>query len=148
MLQCQELGHIAHHCPNVHCFECSEYGHIVGDCPERMPPSGTPAHHHRQNSSTRHQTRSTSRCHHQDRYRHSRSSLQSQPYRYRSHSCHNSHRGHFRSHNRHSGCHHKSTSCHCHSTHHFCHDSPHQRSSSCRSSSTHSRYCSQTTHCI
>ena len=30
--QCQELGHIAHHCPNVCCFECEEYGHIVVDC--------------------------------------------------------------------------------------------------------------------
>ena len=67
--QCQELGHIACHCPNVHCFECDEYGHIVVDCPDRILPSGTPAHHHRQNS--RHHTRSTSRCHHWDRYRHS-----------------------------------------------------------------------------
>ena len=55
--QCQELGHIAHHCPNVHCFECNEYGHIVVDCPGRTPPSGTPTHHHRQNSRTRHHTR-------------------------------------------------------------------------------------------
>ena len=29
--QCQELGHIVHHCSNVHCFECDEYGHIVVD---------------------------------------------------------------------------------------------------------------------
>ena len=47
--QCEELGHIAHYCPNVHCFECYEYGHIVADCPDRIPPSGTPAHCHRQN---------------------------------------------------------------------------------------------------
>ena len=67
--QCQELGHIAHHCPNVHCFESDEYGHILTDCPDRIPPSGTPAHHLRQNS--RHYTRSTSRHHHWDRYRHS-----------------------------------------------------------------------------
>ena len=26
--QCQELGQIACHCPNVCCFECNEYGHI------------------------------------------------------------------------------------------------------------------------
>ena len=38
--QCQEQGHIAHHCPNVRCFECDEYGHIVVDCPHRIPPSG------------------------------------------------------------------------------------------------------------
>ena len=91
--QCQELGHITHHCPNVCCFECSEYGHIVVDCPERIPPSGTPACHQRQNSNTKHHTRSTSRHHHQDRYRHSRSRLQSQPCRYRSCSHHTSHRG-------------------------------------------------------
>ena len=29
--QCQESGHIAHHCPNVQCFKCDEYGHIVMD---------------------------------------------------------------------------------------------------------------------
>ena len=43
--QCQELGHITHHCPSVHCFECNEYGHIAVDCPHRIPPSGMPAHH-------------------------------------------------------------------------------------------------------
>ena len=120
--QCQELCHITCHCPNVHCFECDEYGHIVADCPDRIPPSGTPTCCHRQNFNTRHCTRSTSRCHHQGRYRYSRSRLQSQPCRYRSHCHHNSHRDHSRSRNRHSGCHHKSTSHHCHSTHHFCHN--------------------------
>ena len=30
--QCQESGHIVHHCPNVCCFECDEYGHIVVVC--------------------------------------------------------------------------------------------------------------------
>ena len=50
--QCQESGHIAHHCPNVQCFECDEYGHIVMDCPH-----------------SNHHTRSTS-CHcHKDRHR-------------------------------------------------------------------------------
>ena len=43
--QCQELEHIAHHCPNIRCFECDEYGHIAADCPDRIPPSGTPAQH-------------------------------------------------------------------------------------------------------
>ena len=65
--QCQELGHIVCHCPNVHCFECNEYVNIVADCPDRIPPSGTPTHHHRLNSRTRHHTRSTSRWHHRDR---------------------------------------------------------------------------------
>ena len=50
--QCQELGHTAHHCPNVHCFECNEYGHIAADCADRIPPSGTPACHKRQHSLT------------------------------------------------------------------------------------------------
>ena len=131
--QCQESGHMACHCPNIQCFECDEYGHIVMDCPDLIPPSGTPAHHYRKDSHTRHHTRSTSRCHHLDRYRHSRSRSQSQPHRYRSHSHHDSHRGHSRSHNRHSGCHHRSTSCHHHITHHLCHDTLHQRSSSHRS---------------
>ena len=62
--QCQELGHIAHHCPNVCCYECDEYGHIAVDCPDRIPPSGMPACHKRQHSNTRHCTRSTSRHHH------------------------------------------------------------------------------------
>ena len=44
---CQELGHIAHHCPNIRCFEYDEHGHIATDCPDRIPPSGTPAHHER-----------------------------------------------------------------------------------------------------
>ena len=37
----KELGHIAHRCPNVCCFECKEYGHIVVDCPHWIPPSGS-----------------------------------------------------------------------------------------------------------
>ena len=35
--QCLELGHIAHHCPNVHCSECDEYGHIVVDHHQAHP---------------------------------------------------------------------------------------------------------------
>ena len=48
--QCQELGHIAPHCPDVQCFECDEYGNIVVDCLHRIPPSGTPSHQHRPKS--------------------------------------------------------------------------------------------------
>ena len=44
--QCQKLGHIGCHWPNVQCFECDGYSHIVVDCPHRIPPSGTPAHQH------------------------------------------------------------------------------------------------------
>ena len=108
--QCQESVHIAHHCPNVHCFKCDEYGHIVVDCLHQIPPSGTPSHHHRPKSHTRHQTRLTSCHHHQDRYRHSRSRSQSCPHRYRSHSHHNSYQRHSRSHHRDNRHHHRSTS--------------------------------------
>ena len=45
--QCQELGHIAHNCPNVCCFECNDYGHIAAACLDRIPPSVTPACHKR-----------------------------------------------------------------------------------------------------
>ena len=75
--QCQEFGHITHHCPNVCCFECNEYGHLAADCQDRIPPSGMPAHHKRPHSTTRHDTRSTSRHHCWDRHRHSRSRSQS-----------------------------------------------------------------------
>ena len=70
--QCQESGHITQHCPNVCCFECDEYGHMVLDCLHQIPPSGTPACHHRPKSHTRHCARLTSHHCHQDRYRHSR----------------------------------------------------------------------------
>ena len=135
--QCQELGPIAHHCPNIHCFECNEYNHIAAECPDRIPPSGMPAHHKRQHSNTRHHARSTSRHHHQDRHRHSRSRTQSHSHRYQSHSHNNSQRSHSRWHHR---CHHRSTLLH-HpsSTYHYCCDTPHWRSSSHRCLTTHSR---------
>ena len=41
--QCQESGHIAHHCPHIKCFDCNKYNHVAADCPEKVPPSGTPA---------------------------------------------------------------------------------------------------------
>ena len=141
--QCQELGHITHHCPNVHCVECDEYGHIAADCPDRIPPSGMPACQKRQNSNTRHHPRSTSRHCHQDRYRHSRSRSHPNSHRYWSCSQNNSHRSHSRSHHR---CHHGNTSWHCHySTYCYCHDTPHRRSSSHISSLTHSRDHSRST---
>ena len=124
--QCQELGHITCHCLNVCCFECDEYGHIAADCPDRIPPSGTPGHHKRQDSHTRHNARSTSQ-HHWDGHSHSRSRSQSHSNRYQSHSCNNSHRICSRSHHRH---HHRSTSRHHHSsTYHHCSDTPYRRSS-------------------
>ena len=45
--QCQEQGHIAGNCPHIRCYECNEYGHIVMDCSHKIPPSGTPATHHK-----------------------------------------------------------------------------------------------------
>ena len=85
---------IAHYCPNVQCFECDEYGHIVVDCPHRIPPSGTPGHHHRPQSQNSHHNRSTSHHHHKNRYRYSRSLSQSHQYRYPSKSHHDSYRSH------------------------------------------------------
>ena len=51
--QCQELGHMARHCPRIRCFDCNEYGHITVDCPDKIPPSGTPARHRNNSSNTR-----------------------------------------------------------------------------------------------
>ena len=90
--QCQELGHITCNYPNVCCFECNEYGHIAAYCPDRIPPSGTPACHKRQH--TRHHTRSTSRHHHWDRHRYSRSRSHSHSCRYQSNGHNNSYRSH------------------------------------------------------
>ena len=144
--QCQESGHIAHHCANVWCFKCDEYSHIVMDCPHRIPPSGTPAHHHRPKSCNSHHSRSTSCHHHKDRYRCNRSRSQSYPHRYCSKSCHNSYRGCSRSHHRDNRWHHRSSSCLPHSstyTHCSHHDIPHCRSSAHRRSSAYSRDCSR-----
>ena len=124
--------------PNACYFECDEYGHIVVDCPHQIPPSGTPACHHRLKSHKRHCTRLASHHCHQDRYRHSRSRSQSHSCRYCSHSCQDSYRGHSNSHHRDSRHHQRSTSWHPHSrTYSYC-DTPHHRSSSHRSSSTYS----------
>ena len=140
--QCQESGHIAHHCPNVCCLKCDEYCHIVMDCPHRIPPSGTPGHYHRPKSHRSCHTRSTL-CHcHKDRYRWSQSRSQSDPHRHHSISHHDSYRGCSRSHHRDNRQHHKSSSSCPHSnthTHHSCCDTPHCRSFTHRSSSAYSR---------
>ena len=107
--QCQESGHMAHHCPNIRCFDCNEYGHVPADCPDRIPPSGTPAHHRKHHSSMRHWTRSTSKHCHRDRHRFSRSRSHSPTHRYRSHSHNKSHRSCSRLYHR---CPNRSTSHH------------------------------------
>ena len=34
--QCQELGHMASHCPCIKCFVCDEYGHVTTDCSDKI----------------------------------------------------------------------------------------------------------------
>ena len=60
--QCQELGHMACHCPRIKCFDCDEYGHVTADCPDKIPLSGKPARHRNTHSNIRRHDRST--CHH------------------------------------------------------------------------------------
>ena len=112
--QCQELGHIACHCPNIRCFDCDDYGHVATDCPDRISPSGTPAHQRRHHFNTRHHSRPTSRHCHRDRHRYNRSRYQSHSCNYQSHSWNSSHshRGYSRSYHR---CPHRSTLCSHHS---------------------------------
>ena len=43
--QCQEVGHMAYYYPHIWCYDCDNYGHVTMDCPDKVPPSGTPAHH-------------------------------------------------------------------------------------------------------
>ena len=33
--QCQESGHMAHHCPCIKCFDCEEYGHVAEIAPTK-----------------------------------------------------------------------------------------------------------------
>ena len=127
---------MACHCTNIRYFDCNEYGHVAVDCPDRIPPSGTPACNKKHHCSIRHWTRLTSKHHHMDRHRFSRSRSHSCTYRYRSHSHNNSHRSCSRSNHR---CPQRSTSCHQYSNiYHYQCDTPH-RSSPHKSSSMHSR---------
>ena len=34
--QCQELGHMACHCPCIKCFDCDECGHVAADCLDKI----------------------------------------------------------------------------------------------------------------
>ena len=98
-------------------------------CPDKIPPSGTPAHC-RDNTTIRHD-RSLSRHHshtrhshhnYRDRHRFSHSWSHSHNPRYRSDSCHDSHRSHSRLFHRpshHSSSFHRSSSSYC-----YCCDTP------------------------
>ena len=139
---CQQLGHITRHCPNVCCFECDEYGHIAADCRDRIPPSGMPACHKRQHSLTQGimpdqlldtTTRTGTDIAGQD-HSHTLADIEvtiaiihteAIPDHITDVTTGST-----------SWHHHSSTYC-------YCHDISHQRSSSHRSSSTHSRDCSR-----
>ena len=66
--QCQEIGHMACYCPHIWFYDCHNYGPVAMDCPDKIPPSGTLAHH-RSNTNNRHD-RSSSRHHSHARQSH------------------------------------------------------------------------------
>ena len=112
-------------------LECNKYGHIVMDFPHRIPPSGTPATHHKLDKS--HHARSSLRHHCEVRDRQSQSRLQSHFQRHCSLSHHSLHRGCSRSQHWDRHSHHRSSSWWSHSVHrghsHYHrshHDKPHQ----------------------
>ena len=84
--QCQELEHMACHCPCIKCFDCDEYGHVAADCPDKIPLSGTLARHRFTSSNTRCHDRSTSHNNHWDRHHHHDHSDRHRFSRMRSHS--------------------------------------------------------------
>ena len=135
--QCQEISHMACYCPHIWCFDCDNYGHVAMDCLDKIPPSGTLAHH-RRNATNRHDRSSSrhhshTRCSHHDYKDWSRFSCSwssSHNHGYRSSSHHDSCRSHSRSFHKPSSC---SFSCH-RSSSSYCygHDTLHHRSSSHR----------------
>ena len=89
--QCQEPGHITQHCPYIGCHECKKHGHIVMDCPHKIPPSDTPAQHHKVHRNCH--TRSSSIYHWEDWERRDRSRSQSRYSRHYSSSHHDLYSG-------------------------------------------------------
>ena len=148
--QCQKPGHIAWHCPQIRCHECKEYQYIVMDCPQNIPPSGTPAQHHKVHRN--YHTRSSSRCCWEDQERRDRSRSQTRYSRHHGSSHHDLYRGCSRLQQRNGHNHYRSSSRWSHSahwghSHKTCQDSPHQphhRSLTlCSSSGYHSQDCSR-----
>ena len=138
--QCQEVGHMAHYCPHIRCYDCDNYGHVAMDCPDKIPPSGTPAHHRTgpnnrsRRSSSRHNSHTRCSCYeHRDRSRFSCSRSRTHNHSYRSSSHHDPCRSQSRSFHRSSHCnfsHDRSSSSYRH-----CHDTPHCRPSTHRNTS-------------
>ena len=121
--QCQEPGHIAQHCPHIRCYECNEYGHIFMDCPCKIPPSRTPATHHKAHKG--HHARWSARYHLENQERWNQSSSQSYYQRHCSWIHPDSHRGHSRSQHQDRYYHHRSSSWGSHSAHRGCSHRPH-----------------------
>ena len=103
--QCQEPGDITWHFPHIRCYECDKFGLIIMDCPHRIPPSGTPATHHKSHKG--HYARVSLRHHHEDQDMQSQSRSQSHYWRHHSLS---HYRGHSRSQHQDRCSHHRSSS--------------------------------------
>ena len=140
--------------PHIRCHEYEEYGHIVMDCPHKIPPSGTPAQHHKVHRNCH--IRSSSRHHWEDQDRRDRSRSQSRYSKHYSSSCCDLYQGHSRSqqgdwHKCYRGSSKQSHSAHWGHSHRTCCDMPHWphcRSSKHHSSSDyHSQNCSTSHSC-
>ena len=137
--QCQEVGHMAHYCPHIKCYDCDNYGYVDMDCPDKILPSGMPARH-RPGPSGRNQRSSSqyhrNSSHSQHEHRRSRYSCsQSRPHDHSNRSssclapCRSRSRSFHRSSHHHFSCN-RSSSLH----HHHC-DTPHCRHSTSRHTS-------------
>ena len=144
--QCQEPGHIVWPCPHIRYHDYEEYGHIIMDCPNKIPPSGTPAQHHRMYKKCH--TRSSPRHCQEDWHRRDSFRSQSRYSRHHSSSHHDLYRGHSKSQQRDRHNCYRSSSRWSHSVHwgHSCrthHDTPHwphcRSSTHCGSSGHHSQ---------
>ena len=150
--QCQEVGHMACYCPNIHCYDFNNDRHVAMDCPDNIPPSGTPSHHRTNNrdrnkrSSSRRPSHTRHLHHnHRDRSRFSCSCSCPCNHSYQSSSQHEHCRNCSRSSHRYSHC---SSSCNkSSSSHRYCKDTPHTRPSHRNTSRDDSRSRHNTKHC-